>query len=281
MTVLAQLQLDQSVVNCGMSYVFILGSGAFFIIDGGYFTPGEDERLYRRLCSHCTGKPVIAGWFFSHAHQDHIGVFIDMMMHHRRDLEIRQLIFNFQPLELPDTADGWRIKSNDLPTVRKFYDVLAAYCADIPVVTPHTGDLLTFDELTAEVLYTWEDLDGPGNFNDHSTVIRAEVSGQKILFLGDINQAGSRVLLNSGKPLKSDIVQISHHGFSGASEALYRAVDAGTALWPTAAYCIPGLRERDTNRYLLDSSNIIEHIFNAEGTRELCLPYVPSRTGRP
>ncbi len=46
---LDQLALDHSLVNCGMSYVFLLEDGSFFLIDGGYFTPGEAIVTPRRL----------------------------------------------------------------------------------------------------------------------------------------------------------------------------------------------------------------------------------------
>lgn len=273
MTTLAQLQLDQTEVDCGMSYIFTLNSNHFFIIDGGYFSAGEDERLYRWLCARCDGKPEINGWFFSHAHQDHIGAFINMMKHHRRDLVIRQLIFNFQPLELPETSEGWDIKSNDPATVRKFYEILDDYCQDIPVTTPKTGDLIKIEELDIHVLYTHEDLPCPSTFNDHSTVIRVDTCGQRILFPGDVYEKGSDVLLRDPAQIKSDIVQVSHHGFNGATKAFYEAVNAEVALWPTADYCIPKLRDREPNRYLLDESEMKEHIFSGYGTREMVLPY--------
>ena len=101
MTTLYQLKLDQSIVNCGMSYVYRLASGHFFLIDGGFFTPGEADRLYDFLRARCEGKPVIDCWFFSHAHQDHIGVFLDMMERHREDLVIKELMYAFQPMDLP------------------------------------------------------------------------------------------------------------------------------------------------------------------------------------
>lgn len=277
MTTLTQLQLDQTDVDCGMSYIFTLDSKHFFIIDGGYFSPGEDERLYQWLCARCEGKPEIIGWFFSHAHQDHIGAFINMMEHHRQDLNIRKLIFNYQPLDLPETSEGWSIKSNDPATVRKFYETLDTYCQDIPVITPRTGDVLKFEDLEIHVLYTYEDLPGTSTFNDHSTVIRVDICGQRILFPGDVYEKGSAVLLRDPKQLKSDIVQVSHHGFNGATKAFYEAVDAGVALWPTPDYCIPMLRDRESNRYLLDESNVKEHIFSGYGTRELFLPYQADR----
>lgn len=273
MTTLTQLQLDQTDVDCGMSYVFALNNQHFFIIDGGYFTPSEDERLYQWLCARCEGTPIIDGWFFSHAHQDHIGAFIRMMENHHSDLNLKSLIFNFQPLELPDSSEGWEIKTNDLATIRKFHEVAAAYCRDVPVITPHAGDILEIGELKIHVLYTHKDLNEPASFNDYSTVIRVDCSGQRILFPGDLGEKGSAILLQNREELKSDIVQVAHHGFNGAAAEFYEAVDAATALWPTADYCIPELRNREANRFLLDRSNVREHIFSGYGTRELILPY--------
>ncbi|MGN1203185.1 MAG: hypothetical protein ACI4RF_07795, partial [Eubacterium sp.] len=72
---LYQLSLDQSEVDCGMSYVIKLCDGSFFIIDGGYFSKGECDRLYNFLCEHSGDKITISGWFCSHAHKDHFGCF--------------------------------------------------------------------------------------------------------------------------------------------------------------------------------------------------------------
>ena len=279
MTTLYQLELDQRNVDCGMSYVFQLDSGAFFLIDGGFFTEGEADRLYRFLRERSDGKPVIADWFFSHAHQDHIGVFLDMVLNHGDDVEIRGLTYNFQPLPLPETGEGWRIKSNDLATVRKFYEVTAERCADIPVRTPHTGDRWTLEALDIEVLYTHEDLRTESSFNDHSTVIRVTCEGQSILFLGDIWTEGSRIMLETvPEKLRCDLVQVAHHGFDGASEELYRAAGAKVALWPTAVYNLKPNENLPANRYLRTQSGIVEHLVSGRGTVALPLPYEPGHS---
>ena len=276
MTTLYQFELDQREIDCGMSYAFQLTSGGFALIDGGYFTDGEAERLYRFLCERSEGRPVIEDWFFSHAHQDHIGVFLDMMERHARDVEVRCLTFNFQDLPLPETSEGWREKSNDLATVRRFYEALSEYCPHVPVRTPRTGDVWRVGELRVEALFTHENLDGPSSFNDHSTVIRVDVAGQSILFLGDIWQAGSRYMLaHCPEKLRCDIVQVAHHGYPGATEELYRATGARVALWPAPDYSMVPNQEQPANHYLLFESPILEHIVSGLGTRALELPYTP------
>ena len=71
------------------------------LIDGGYFTAGEAGRLYRFLAERSEGRTHIAGWFFSHAHQDHVGVFLNFMEEYGDKAAIDTLYYNFQPMELP------------------------------------------------------------------------------------------------------------------------------------------------------------------------------------
>ncbi len=280
MTTLYQLQLDQRDVDCGMSYVVQLESGHFFLVDGGYFSPGEADRLYDFLRARCEGTPVVAGWYFSHAHQDHIGVFLDMMERHRENLQLCRLYFNFQPLDLPETSGGWRTKSNDLATVRRFYEVLQERCADVPVHTLKTGERLRVEELSLEVLYTHEDLDAASTFNDHSTVLLLTACGQRILLLGDVFTEGSRVLLSRcPEKLRCDIVQVSHHGYGGATRALYEATGARVALWPTPDYGMEPNARRPANHYLLKESGVVEHLVSGRGTARLPLPYAPRAKG--
>lgn len=275
MTTLYQLQLDQSMVNCGMSYVFQLENGRFFILDGGYFTPGEDARLYAFLTARAAGKPRIAGWYFSHAHQDHVGNFINFIRRYREDVQLDALYYNFQPADFSGVEGDWR--SSDMTTFREFYRAIDEACPQVPRHILHTGDCVRIDELSFEVLYTHEDLPSHEGiaFNDMSTVILVTVAGQRILFLGDAFRAGSKCLLARPEALRCDIVQVSHHGFHGATEDVYHAAAAQVALWPTPAYEIDRLRRLEVNRYLLDSNTIQEHLISGLGTAMLTLPYRP------
>ncbi len=274
MAVLYQMKLDQSIVDCGMSYVFRLDSGHFFLIDGGFFTPGEADRLYRFLCAQAEGKPVIDAWFFSHAHQDHIGVFLDMMETHRDDVIIRKLIYNFQPMALPQSSEGWRKVKNDLETVKRFYEVAEAYCREIPILTPRAGDRIRIGEIYIEVLYTHENLDVPSTFNDHSTVLRADTNGWSLLFLGDLFREGSRILMDvCPDRLRCDIVQVAHHGFAGATKALYEAVSAAYALWPGTREGIGANAYRDADDYLLNHAGIRRHFIAGDGAWKIAFPH--------
>ena len=80
------------------------------------------------------------------------------------------------------------------------------------------------------------------NFNETSMVFRVTVGGKSILFTGDINYVGGTMLnmfhgLNAANAndfytLKSDYVQVSHHGHYGLPKIVYNKIDPDVALWP-------------------------------------------------
>lgn len=280
-TTLYQLELDQAHIDCGMSYVFHMEDGRFFIIDGGYFTEGEQDRLYDFLISRCEGKPVIAGWFFSHAHQDHIGNFIQFVWKYGNDVTIQKLLFHFHPADLSQVTGDW--KSSDDATMKEFYHTLEEYCRDVPVITPQTGDRYQIGEITIDVLYTCADLlPTTSCVNDYSTVITTTVAGQKILWLGDAETQASRILLEGKQDiLKScEIIQVAHHGFNGATRELYAATHPHTVLWPSPAPNFEQNKPTPVNHFILNDLGAADHIVSGYGDAELSLPYTPGTAKR-
>lgn len=272
---LYQLELRQSVVNCGMSYIFQLADGSFFLIDGGYFTRGEADELLAFLKARGGEKPVIRGWLFTHAHQDHIGCFMDFVLRHLDEVKIEGLYYNFQPIDLNKAKGNPRKKSNDIATVREFYEVLKTRCGHIPVTKLNTGDRFRFGELELEVLYTADDiLPLETSFNDYSCVTKVTVGGQSILFLGDVQTEGSAWMLkHQEEKLPSDFVQVAHHGFNGATEELYRAIGATVALFPCPDFEFEKNKTGSVNRCVLELAK--EYYVSGYGTDEFAFPYPP------
>ena len=272
---LYQLELRQSVVNCGMSYVFQLADGSFFLIDGGYFTKGEADGLFAFLKARGGENPVIRGWLFTHAHQDHLGCFMDFVLRHLDEAVIGGLYYNFQPVDLSKAKGDPRKKSNDIATVKEFYEILEKRCANIPVTKLRTGDRFRFGELELEVLYTADDiLPLETSFNDYSCVTKVTVGGQSVLFLGDVQENGSaRLLEHKTDKLRSDFVQAAHHGFNGATEELYRAIGADVALFPCPDFEFEKNRTGPVNRCVLELAK--EYYVSGYGTDEFTFPYRP------
>ncbi|MBR4309096.1 MAG: MBL fold metallo-hydrolase, partial [Oscillospiraceae bacterium] len=78
--------------------------------------------------------------------------------------------------------------------------------------------------------------------NNISCVIRMTVGGKNVLFLGDLAEPGGLVLKSyhdtnatSGSKyfsLKSDMVQMAHHGQTGVPKSVYTAIAPDVCLWP-------------------------------------------------
>ena len=220
-TVLWQLPVDNlgAKENGGMSYVFRLGDGTFFVIDGGYYTADEADNLYRFLVSKTPSgkKTVISGWFISHLHWDHYGAMLAFSERYAAQVEVKAFYCHFTPPANVATAMGrWKNAAR--------YTRL------------HTGMEWNLPGFSASVLYTHEDLlpDTAKSVNDQSTVLRVTVNGQRVLFLGDAQDVVSKWLLENQTRdvLSADLVQFSHHGYEGGTIALYDAIGAHTVLWP-------------------------------------------------
>ncbi|HBF14641.1 MAG TPA: hypothetical protein DDW30_02955 [Clostridiales bacterium] len=220
-TVLWQLPVDNlgTRENGGMSYVFRLGDGTFFLIDGSYNTQAEADRLYEFLVSKTPEgmETVISGWFVSHLHWDHYGALMAFAKYHAADVDVRAFYCHFDPPDdLLDSMRTWKRATR--------YTRL------------HTGMEWNLPGFTASVLYTHEDIlpDRASNPNDQSTVLRVTVNGQRVLFLGDAQKTVSEWLLRNQtqETLSADVVQLAHHGYEGGTVELYDAIGAHTVLWP-------------------------------------------------
>jgi len=276
-TALYQIDVDNRRINCGMSYVYHLSDGRFFILDGGYFTYGERERLYALLRKASPeGKLRIAGWFFSHAHQDHLGCFIEFILKYRDEIEIDALYYTFPSLSL-DEAVRW--KQSDNATMREFDYTVNMILPDVKHVHLHTGETFSIASLDFEVLFTHEDIypESVGAFNNTSTILRISCEGQSILFLGDLQTASCRKLEAMwGSYLKSDMIQVAHHGFNGSTVETYALVSPTVALWPTCQEGYNGNCEREVNAFIIRMESVKEHLISGfVKTRKLSLPYTP------
>ena len=268
MSTLYQLETDFRYVNCGMCYVLKLDDGSLAVLDSGYFSPGQAEALHEAFEKLCPQGIRIRAWFFSHAHQDHIGAFINYLRLYPEE-QIDKLYYAFQPMDFSNVTGDW--KSCDEATFREFYVATEERKKRIDVHTLVRGEHIALGEADIEVLYTFADADEPiTNFNDNSAVLMLTCCGTRILFLGDAAPVASKALMKSPEKLRCDVVQVAHHGFNGATVEVYRAAGAHTALWPTPLYEMDRNAGRPANAYLLETCDTV---LSAKGTAALKLPY--------
>ncbi len=256
----------------GMSYVIILADGRFIIIDGGYTV--DADRLYRFLLDNnkkTDGKIVIAAWFMTHSHGDHHGCFQAFTDKYADCVTLQYWITNPTTAEMFHRRGGY----SDFLTVHA-PEYLKKY-GDVKRIKPHSGQIIRFCDAEFEIIYTHEDYFPKtlGNMNDSSTVMRMKVGGQTVLFMGDCEKSASELICDRiGSALKSDFVQINHHGYSGGTVELYKLIAPTYSMWCTSdlAFCFRtvGVKYQwignaiESNKYIFDTLGE-ENCFRADG----------------
>lgn len=238
------------------SYVIKTPNGKLIVIDGGIDGEGKDRSPYMPAALRAiagVGEDEyfeVEAWFLSHAHKDHTYELSKMLGEYSEDsnYKINHIYFDFPAFgteEYPGSCDDLAISKivenlehygevigADVPDGSTYYDVLNG--AVINAESVANGLSFEIDGVKIDVLQTWSPADGCSNFNDTSIVLRVWIGDQSVLFLGDLGTIGGQRLLNTyGDRLKSDIVQMAHHGQRGVSKSVYAAIDAQVHLWPT------------------------------------------------
>ncbi len=213
--------------NC-MGYILQLADGSFIIIDSGYDTTDpktpndlstEADYYYNYLVSNkpeSHEKPIIAAWILTHQHGDHINALKGFLANetYANGVVIEQFIYNFMESEDfdPDLISG----------VRSFADkYITPNYSDAKIITAHTGYKFYIRNAEISILYSIDDF-APNKVstfsNNESLVFDVIIDGtQRLMITGDMFIPASRALINMyGEDLKSDVIQIAHHGNFGA-----------------------------------------------------------------
>ena len=273
-------------VDFGMSYAIRLSDGRFIVIDGGWGFEPEVQELYRVLKEGTpSGKPVIAAWFLTHPHRDHHLCFAEFLLRYPEDVVIEKLLMNYpEPDDLehyPEMIrEDWRVA--DTATINRVPRMMNTVSKlGIPVFEPHSGQVYRIGDAVCEILSCMDDtILISSSINPTSLVIRMELGGQVILWTADAAFSTCRLAERYGSYLKSDIMQIPHHGFqSGTAEAESAGDDLvkpEICFLPVAdihaytAICT----YREGSRYMMTKAGVKELITGDE-TRTITLPYIP------
>ncbi len=88
---------------------------------------------------------------------------------------------------------------------------------------------LNFGEMDAEILY--------GDENSGLMVTEIILNGKKVIFTGNMTDGISEEIIESGKDIKCDIVQIANHGLNNCGVfKFYKKTGAKIGLWNTSEY---------------------------------------------
>lgn len=253
------------------SYVIRTQNGKLIVIDGGIDGDGHLREPYlpaalRAIAGVEDGEYFeVEAWFLSHAHKDHFYELAKMLNRYTSDsnYKINHFYFDFPDFgseEYPGTtADLTQLgylkeglskyaDVNGLADAEHYYDAVNGAVVNADAIAE--GLEFDIDGVRIEVMQTYVASDG-NDTNNNSLVLRAWVGGQSVLFLSDLGAAGGvRLLKTYGDGVKSDIVQMAHHGQTGVRKPVYDAIDAPVHLWTTPiwVWTDPAEYEIETNR---------------------------------
>ena len=216
----------------GLGLILRLPDGRFIICDGGY---EGDDRVYATLRELMPeGKIIIAAWFISHPHIDHYGAFTDFLVSHSddKDIVLERIMLNFAA---PTRYLAFEVYGDTVEDVIYIHKIIQENVPDVPVLKVHTGQSIDFGDATVEILYTIEDHmpDELRNINDSSMAMRVILGGKSVMILADTGYYSGPILDDIwGDYLKSDLLQVSHHGMWPSVESIYHKIAAEVAIVP-------------------------------------------------
>ena len=222
--------------DIGLSVVFTLSDGRLIVLDGGM--PNEKNHLgllnAMREASPDKDNIVIAGWYLSHAHIDHHGAAWQFILQHLDKVKIEAFVLNYAADTHYEnlTEDSWK-KADD---AQLFRGALEKISPDTKVIKAHSGQVYYYGEEAVEIVYSVEDYyPEPLNYNNSSSlVLRLHAKGNTVMLLADTTHtSGARMMELHRDALKSDMVQIAHHGMWASYSQLYRYINAPVLLWPS------------------------------------------------
>ncbi len=213
----------------GESFIFTLEDGRFIIIDGGWWS--DADALYNFMVDHNKRSDgiVIAAWFLSHCHDDHVGAFNTFVTRYGRKVTVEAIVANTVPESM--YSRGY----SDFINV-KVPNYIKTMFPDAKFIKPYAGQILTFCDVIIEILTT--PVNAAPNLtvgNNDCMVFRVLAEGKKLLFMNDMEDAGSMLVTQMyGSALKCDFFQVPHHGAGGSTTALQNAANPYYALWTTS-----------------------------------------------
>lgn len=209
-----------------MSYVLRTAAGRLIVMDGG--CRADADALLALLEKLAGPRPAVEAWFLTHAHDDHIGALTELLENKRSAFSADRILCNFPSHEWLTSHDAGGHALQCLP------NLLQAAGSRISRVA--AGDRFVIDDMTFQVLRV-PDLQITANaVNNSSVVFRLTVEkGWSVLFTGDLGEEAGDTLLKALPPedIRSDVVQMAHHGQYGVNKAFYAAVAPRVCLWPT------------------------------------------------
>lgn len=269
----------------GMSYAVRLPDGRYILIDGGREFEQDADRLYELIKSECVfEKPIIAAWILTHPHEDHFHGFLTFREKYSNDAIIEKVLYNFPAYDDFEhypamTRQDFRFDHDTTvtTTILRMKDYIKE-CGALEYM-PHTGQKYVIGDAEIEILACMDDTIHKTEYiNATSLVMKMKLGGQIIFWGGDAGFSIAKIPDRYREYLKSDILQVPHHGFQmGESESEiegYKFIKPSVCLLPASeynAYYVLCTHMKGA-RFIMEDLDIDE-LITGDYTRTIELPY--------
>lgn len=197
-------------------------NGTLVVIDGGWDIDADHlTDVLRSKGGH------VSGWFITHPHSDHVGALIQILNNPNSQITVDNVYYSL-------ADQSWYEKVE--PSRADYVNSFRAALATLPEKKLHTvqkDQEIQMGLIKAKVLNNPYLLDVT-SVNNSSVAYKFFMNDVSILVLGDMGPEAGQLLYaeRSAGDLKSDIVQMAHHGQYGVSREVYAAINPKIALWP-------------------------------------------------
>ena len=212
------IQLTNMTPCQSMGYVIKANSGEVIVIDGG--AKGNEDEL-ERVITKAGGH--VKYWLITHPHHDHHDSVINLLSRDTNKITYDNICSS----SLTDLWADEKKQGDQLKCWNKFVREIVKQ----RFVELKKGQRFNVGTVTLDVLSDANPEIEKNITNNQSIVFRITEDNFSFLMLGDLGIEGEEKIVDVD--LKSDAVQMSHHGQQGVSEEFYKKIKPQFAFWPT------------------------------------------------
>lgn len=227
-----KVQDRSDTITTGLNLVFQLEDGSFVIIDGGRNFDADRAFLLNYLKTNAPAgtKPQVT-WMFTHIHSDHTALATKFIEENKNEFDLNLVCWN-----MPDfaTMTCGESTENALKLYTNLQSAITNAFPNTNYYVFHSGEKMYLPGCEIVFLMTPEDYYPKAfdSFNDTSCAWKMTLSGKTFMIFGDCTTGvNNQTLKCYDTYLKSDVMQVPHHGAGCASLALYKAVDPDICIW--------------------------------------------------
>lgn len=188
----------------------ILCDGEAMIIDGGPASASEKVFAFLRETLEVTELKYVVS---THPHEDHISGLTAAL----------------------NAAQAGLVLSPVTEWGTKRFEKFLAYAEKqgAPVAVPSPGDEYALGGAAVTILQCWPEAVSwrEDDVNDMSIMVRVDYGETSLIVTGDAEEASEYMVLDSGLPLKADVLRVAHHGSTySTTDPFLRAVSPEYAI---------------------------------------------------